>query len=92
MRLGWSAAAAGDLELIAAYLFDKTPVHAERLVRSLYREITGLRDFPSRGRSGKKPGTRELVIPSLPYIVVYQVSRDAVYIVRILHGAQQWPD
>jgi len=27
----------------------------------------------------------------LPYIVVYTVRGDAVYVVRILHGAQQWP-
>jgi plasmid stabilization system protein ParE len=46
---------------------------------------------PNRGRPGKKQGTRELVIPSLPYIVAYQVSEDTVYIARILHAAQQWP-
>lgn len=27
----------------------------------------------------------------LPYIMVYAVRGDAVYVVRILHGAQQWP-
>jgi plasmid stabilization system protein ParE len=27
----------------------------------------------------------------LPYIVVYARRVDAVYIVRIMHGAQQWP-
>lgn len=27
----------------------------------------------------------------LPYIVVYALREDAVYVVRILHGAQQWP-
>jgi addiction module RelE/StbE family toxin len=48
--------------------------------------------FPNRGRTGKKPGTRELVVRPLPYIVVYQVSGDVVYVARILHGAQKWPD
>lgn len=91
MRLRWTATAARDLERITDYLFDKTPQHAPRLARSLYKSITALKTFPNRGRPGKKPGTRELVIPSLPYIVVYQVSADAVYIARILHAAQQWP-
>jgi len=27
----------------------------------------------------------------LPYVVVYTVREDPVYVVRILHGAQQWP-
>ena len=47
--------------------------------------------FPNRGRLGKKEGTRELVMSPLPYIVVYDVREDATYVVRILHGAQQWP-
>jgi hypothetical protein len=27
----------------------------------------------------------------LPYILVYAVRGDVVFIARILHGAQQWP-
>ncbi|HYY72942.1 MAG TPA: type II toxin-antitoxin system RelE/ParE family toxin [Candidatus Bathyarchaeia archaeon] len=91
MRLCWTASAVRDLERITDYLFDETPQHAPRLVRSLYKSATVLKTFPNRGRPGKKQGTRELVIPSLPYIVVYQVSEDTVYIARILHAAQQWP-
>lgn len=91
MRLRWTASAVRDLERITDYLFDETPQHAPRLVRSLYKSATALKTFPNRGRPGKKQGTRELVIPSLPYIVVYHVSEDTVYITRILHAAQQWP-
>ncbi|MBV9503785.1 MAG: type II toxin-antitoxin system RelE/ParE family toxin [Acidobacteriia bacterium] len=47
--------------------------------------------LPHRGRPGKKEGTRELVLTPLPYIVVYRIAGDAIYIVRILHGAQKWP-
>jgi len=83
MRLRWTASAVRDLERITDYLFDETPQHAPRLVRSLYKSATALKTFPNRGRPGKKQGTRELVIPSLPYIVVYQVSKDTVYIARI---------
>jgi len=35
--------------------------------------------------------TRERVMPSLPYVIVYPVRDDVVFVVRILHGAQQWP-
>lgn len=91
MRLRWTASALRDLERITDYLFDETPLHAPRLVRSLYKSTTALKTFPNRGRPGKKQGTRELVIPSLPYIVVYKVREDSVYIARILHAAQQWP-
>jgi plasmid stabilization system protein ParE len=40
---------------------------------------------------GKEEGTRELVLSPLPYIVVYAVHGDVIYVVRILHGAQEWP-
>lgn len=91
MQVRWTASAAADLEGISNYLFEKTPQHAPRLCRAIYHVIGTLNKFPNRGRPGKKPGTRELVIPSLPYIVVYEVSKDCVHVVRILHGAQQWP-
>jgi toxin ParE1/3/4 len=73
-------------------VFRETPRHAARIVRSLYDAISALKSFPNRGRPGKKPGTRELVVRPLPYILVYQVSGDVVYVARILHGAQKWPE
>ena len=91
MELRWTREAASDLERIADYLFGHTPDHAERLVRALYDAPGTLLTFPNRGRPGKKEGTRELVMSPLPYILVYTVREDAVYVVRILHGAQQWP-
>jgi len=92
MLVRWTAGSADDLERITDYLFDEAPQHAGRIIRALYNAISGLSMFPNRGRPGKKPGTRELVVRALPYIVVYQVSGDVVYVARILHGAQKWPD
>ena len=40
---------------------------------------------------GEVPGTRELVIPRLPYFVVYRLTSDAVQILRVLHDKQKWP-
>jgi len=91
MRLRWTVAAADDLERIVDYLFEKTPQNAGQLIRKIFNAPSALKSFPNRGRPGKKPGTRELVIPSLPWIQVYQVTADVVAIVRILHGAQDWP-
>jgi plasmid stabilization system protein ParE len=36
-------------------------------------------------------GTRELVLSPLPSLLVYTVRDESIFIVRILHGAQQWP-
>jgi toxin ParE1/3/4 len=91
MKVRWSAAAAHDLEAAANYLFEKTPSNAAQLVRKIFDASSSLKTFPNRGRVGKVEGTRELVVSSLPYIIVYQVTGATLHIVRILHGAQDWP-
>ena len=91
MQLRWTEEAAADLDAIADYLFEQTPVHARRIVLEIYESPEILTSFPLRGRLGRKPGTRELVLPSLPYILIYTVSDNLIYIVRILHGAQKYP-
>jgi addiction module RelE/StbE family toxin len=91
MHLRWTQEAANDLEHIADYLLTHAPDRAPELVRAVYDAPSALLTFPNRGRPGKKEGTRELVLTPLPYIVVYTVRGDVIFIVRILHGAQQWP-
>jgi len=90
-ELRWTFAAAEDLHQIADYLFEKTPSTASELIRRIYKAPSTLKEFPNRGRIGKKQGTRELLIPSLPYIVIYQVGDNVVNILRILHAAREWP-
>jgi toxin ParE1/3/4 len=91
MQVRWTTAAALDLENIADYLFEKTPQNAPRLIREVCNAVFALGIYPNRGRSGKKLGTRELVLTALPYVVVYKLANENLFIVRILHGAQDWP-
>ena len=91
MQLRWTEEAADDLEHIAGYLLTHTPSRAQDLIRTVYDAPSDLLTFPNRGRQGKKEGTRELVLSPLPYIVVYKVLGDIIFVVRILHGAQKWP-
>jgi plasmid stabilization system protein ParE len=44
------------------------------------------------GRSGRVPGTRELVISDTPFIAPYAIDRDRIVILAVYHGAQQWPE
>ena len=91
MELRWTEEAAADLEHITDYLFQNAPERAAELVRGIYNAPAALLTFPCRGRAGRKEGTRELVLSSLPYIVVYQITGEVIHVVRILHGAQKWP-
>ena len=91
MRLSWTPEAADDLEKIADYIYERSPTAALDVVRRIYSAPTVLKKFPHLGRPGRKSGTRELVVSSLPYIIIYEVSRDTVRLLRVLHGAQRWP-
>jgi toxin ParE1/3/4 len=51
-----------------------------------------LRALPHLGHAGRKQGTREFVIPHLPYIVVYRIDisdEDELVVLGVFHGAQQ---
>ncbi|WP_296900229.1 type II toxin-antitoxin system RelE/ParE family toxin [Thiohalocapsa sp.] len=43
------------------------------------------------GRPGRVLDTRELMVTGTPYLVPYTVSDNEIVILRVLHGAQQWP-
>jgi len=45
---------------------------------------------PGLGRTGRVPGTREL-IAHRNYILIYDTAGDTIRILRVLHAARQWP-
>ena len=90
MRIRWTVPAADDLENIKSYLQLHYPYFAELTVRTIYQRIRSLKTSPNRGRHGHRSGTRELPLTPLPYIVVYAVKAEAVEILHIHHGAQDW--
>lgn len=90
MRVRWTTDAADDLERICDYIVESRPESARRVAQSIVQSIASLDTFPNRGRPGRVEGTRELVFVSLPFLAVYEVH-DEVQVLRILHGAQQWP-
>ena len=87
MRVRWTPEAANDLAAISAYLVRHLPGYRDQTINKLYRAILELRRFPRRGREGIE-GTRELLFPPMPYVVVYRLQDNTIEVVRILHGAQ----
>jgi toxin ParE1/3/4 len=91
MRLRWTPAAADDLESIRDYLAQHLPALARSTILEIYQTIGTLRAMPYRGRPGREEGTRELVMPRLPYIVIYRIKDNDVELLHIYHGAQHRP-
>ena len=94
MRLRYTRRAQRHLDAIAEYIADCSPNAARRVGERIGETTSLLCDFPYIGREGALQGTRELVVPSLPYIVVYRVEvaeQETVVILGVYHGAQLRP-
>jgi addiction module RelE/StbE family toxin len=92
MRLVWSAFALSDRDAIFTYVEAESPHAAISIDERIAAAARRLIEFPESGRPGRVPGTRELVIPGTPYVAAYTVTKTNVRILRVLHGAQIWPD
>ena len=91
MRLRWTTPAADDLYRIVQRIQKDNRSAATEVANILYEGCGSLTKFPRRGRKGRIDGTRELIFPGLPYIVVYRILDETLEILRIYHGAQNWP-
>jgi toxin ParE1/3/4 len=93
MIIRWTDAAVRDFTDICDYIEGHSSATAARRVALFIHDgIDLLAKFPEYGRTGRKPDTRELVFSGLPYLAIYRIHDNAVEIVRILHGAQKWPE
>ncbi len=92
MKLVWSAFALADRDGIFTHIEADNPRAAIAIDERIAAAARLLVDFPESGRPGRVAGTRELVITATPYIAAYTVTAKAIRILRVLHGAQRWPD
>lgn len=75
------------------HIANEDPRAAEQQDQRILDAVANLAEHPRIGREGRESGTRELVVTRTPFVVVYQVDEHtkSVSILRVLHGAQQWP-
>lgn len=92
MLLEWSPLAQADRNAIFDFIEADSPQAAITVDDRIREQVEGLVQFPESGRPGRVEGTRELVIHRTPYIAAYRIVGDTVMILRVLHGARQWPE
>ena len=80
--------AARDLEGIVNYIALDDPIAAEGVYLGIVAAAQKLPRFPALGRPGRHPETRELSVPGLPYLIVYEASAEAVTILAVFHTAR----
>lgn len=92
MQILWAKGAKQNLDQIEKHIAQDNPLAAINTVLKVIRAVETLSDHPAMGRSGRVMGTRELIISSTPYIVPYRIKKAHIEILRVLHGAMQWPE
>lgn len=92
IALRFLKSALDDLDDVCAWTATHRPAGAaEAMARLLMEAAEGLRAFPERGRPGRVAGTRELVIPRTPFVLVYRLAGRGLQVLAILHQARAWP-
>jgi plasmid stabilization system protein ParE len=93
MTVRWLRRALYDMAAISDHIAADDPVAATQVVDHISHAVNGLSNpqLHHIGRPGRWPGTRELVL-TLPYIVPYRVTEDAIEVLAVMHMAREWPD
>jgi toxin ParE1/3/4 len=94
MKVVWSATALRVFERLIAYIAARNPDTAARIAALIDRTARELGALQI-GRHGRVAGTYEKIVSGLPYVMAYAIApspaADGVVILRIIHGARNWP-
>ncbi|MFP5226466.1 MAG: type II toxin-antitoxin system RelE/ParE family toxin [Acidobacteriota bacterium] len=91
MKIEWHPLARYDLAEMLLYIAEDNAEAAYRLQDQIEQQVAMLSRMPEMGRSGRRRGTREMVIAGTSYVAAYRVLSDRLEILRVLHGARRWP-
>ncbi len=91
MKLRYTERAKLHLATIFDFLCSEDPQAATIIVSRIRASAQALRQFPYLGHIGHVPGTLELVVVRLPYVVVYRIDigdEDQIVILGVFHFAR----
>jgi toxin ParE1/3/4 len=92
VKIRWTRLARKDIDSAYEYAADDGAGVADQLIERIQQAAAILVRHPMAGRTGRIPGTRELVVPDTPWILAYRIRRGFVDILGVIHGARKWPD
>ncbi|WP_439578444.1 type II toxin-antitoxin system RelE/ParE family toxin [Elioraea sp.] len=90
MSLRWTDGALAELLDAVAFIARDNPHAAIRIAARIRRSAGQLDGLPFLGKTGRRPGTRELAVAGTPYTIVYSLTGEDVLILSVWHGARAW--
>lgn len=91
MHLHWTTPATQDLYNIIRRIQRDNPDAAAKVAETLYQGCSKLVSFPRRGSQGEDRRNPRAGVRGLALHRGLSHSRSTLEIVRIYHGAQDWP-
>jgi toxin ParE1/3/4 len=92
LNVCWLEKAIIDIEEAYDFILLDNPQAAENEINKVLEAVKRLSENPAMGKAGRVAKTRELVVAGTPYILIYRAKGNRLEILRIFHGARQWPD
>jgi plasmid stabilization system protein ParE len=90
MRLRYTSRARRHIDSIQSYIAERNPDAARRVIERIRATAELLREFPFIGHDGLVPGTREMVVVGLPFVIVHRIDPkgEDVDVLGVYHAAQ----
>jgi addiction module RelE/StbE family toxin len=90
VKIVWTKRALEHLQSLHDYIAEDSKWNAALVAKRILEAVELLEKQPELGRVGRRLGTRELVIPKTPFVVIYRVRGGALRLLAVLHGKQIW--
>lgn len=92
VKVNWTKIAISDLESAFNYVaeIENRPETARLMIKKIIEGVEQIKSFPDSGRPGRVKGTKELIIVTTPFIVVYRMKKASLEILTVLHHARKW--
>ncbi len=78
-----------DLREISTYLTQYFPKKSASTYHALEQACINLVELPEMGKMGKVKDTKEVKIGSLPYRIIYKISGNTLFVLRIYHTSRK---
>ncbi len=93
MRVEWLPQALADFDDAMHWIAERNLQAAQNTANIIYLKTSQLAVHPNLGRTGRVPGTRELVISQTHFIAPYRIKpqHNLIEILAFMHDARQWP-
>jgi plasmid stabilization system protein ParE len=89
MNVVWTIGAKEDLKEIVFYIRNDSPDSARRVAKFIREKTASLSSMSYRGRKSDSDDALEMVFAPWPYVAVYEVIDQTVYIEGIRHTSRE---